>query len=338
MASLAMDMGIDLGTSSTLIFIKQQGIVLHEPSVVAVNTTTKEIVAIGVDAREMMGRTPGNIVTIQPMKNGVIANFDVTRKMLAHFIKKVIGHTFIRPRVVVSIPSGITSVEKHAVIDATVGAGAREAYLIEEPVAAAIGANLPVQEPHGNMIANIGSGTTEAAVVSLGGLVVVHSVRVGGDTMDEAIIRYIRKVYNLMVGERTAENIKRTLGTAFSSDTEKYEEIRGRDLATGLPKTLSLTEKEIADALSDPVREISLTAKTILEETPPDLLADIVEDGLTLTGGGALLAGLPELLSRTLAIPVVLADDPMTCVVRGAGKALDELEKLKKVLYTKRVH
>lgn len=336
MATFSLDLGIDLGTASTLVYIKDKGVVLHEPSVVAVNSATGEIIAIGAQAREMIGRTPENITTIRPLKDGVIANFDVTKKMLNHFIKKTVGRTFIRPRVVISVPSGVTSVEKHAVIDATLSAGVREAYLIEGPIAAAIGAGLPVYEPRGNMILNIGSGTTEAAVVSLGGLVVVHSLRLGGEEMDEAIIRHIRRTYSLIIGERTAEDIKCRLGAATAVQSDATTEVRGRDLASGLPKTLTITSDEITKALREPIREITMTARSVLDATPPDLLSDVVETGLTLTGGGALLRGLPEHLSQALSIPVILAEDPLTCVVRGAGQALNELKKLKRVLITRR--
>lgn len=336
MPTFSSDLGIDLGTASTLVYVKGKGVILQEPSVVAINSATDEIMAIGAQAREMIGRTPENISTIRPLKDGVIANFDATRKMLHHFIKKAVGRTFIRPRVVISVPSGVTSVEKRAVIDATLNAGAREAYLIEGPIAAAIGAGLPVHEPRGSMILNIGSGTTEAAVVSLGGLVVSQSLRLGGEEMDEAIIRHIRRTYNMMIGERTAEDIKCRLGGAATSQAAVTAEVRGRDLTSGLPRTLAITAEEIAAALSDPIREITQTARSVLEATPPDLLSDVVETGLTLTGGGALLQGLPEHLSHALSIPVILAEDPLTCVVRGAGAALDELEKLKKVLITKR--
>lgn len=335
MPTFSSDLGIDLGTASTLVYVKGKGIILQEPSVVAINSATGEIMAIGAQAREMIGRTPENISTIRPLKDGVIANFDATTKMLHHFIKKAVGRTFIRPRVVISVPSGVTSVEKHAVIDATLNAGSREAYLIEGPIAAAIGAGLPVHEPRGSMILNIGSGTTEAAVVSLGGLVVSQSLRLGGEEMDEAIIRHIRRTYNMMVGERTAEDIKCRLGAA-TPQADATAEVRGRDLTSGLPRTLTITAEEIAAALSDPIREITQTARSVLEATPPDLLSDVVETGLTLTGGGALLQGLPEHLSHALSIPVILAEEPLTCVVRGAGAALDELEKLKKVLIAKR--
>lgn len=334
MAALSVDLGIDLGTANTLVFVKDKGIVLQEPSVVAVNSATGDILAVGTRAREMIGCTPENITIIRPIKDGVIANFDVTKKMLQHFIRKAVGRTFIRPRVVVSVPSGITSVEKHAVIDAALGAGAREAYLIDAPIAAAIGAGLPVHEPRGNMILNIGSGITEAAIVSLGGLVVVQSIRVGGDEIDEAIIRYIRREYNFMIGERTAEEIKRAIGATTLGETKSSMEVRGRDLASSLPKTITVTSGEITAALSGPIQEITLVAKAVLESTPPDLISDVIETGLILTGGGALLRGLPEYLSHALAIPVALAEDPLTCVVRGAGKALDELAVLKKVLLT----
>jgi rod shape-determining protein MreB and related proteins len=330
------DMGIDLGTAHTLVYVKGKGILLDEPSVVAIYQDSKEILAIGSEARDMIGRNPGNIRVIRPLKDGVIAHFDATKNMLRHFMTKAGGkQAFLRRRVIVSVPSGITSVERHAVIDATISAGAREAYLIEEPVAAAIGAGLPVQDPIGSMIINIGSGTTEVAIVCLGGLVVSKSTRIGGDAMDEAIIRHLRREHNFMVGERTAEQIKMEVGSAYPLP-EQIIYVKGRDLSTGLPKTLSISSKEVYHALQELVREIVEATSSVLEDTPPDLVSDIIERGLMMTGGGALLKGFPELLSEKLSIPVMIADKPMLATVMGAGKALDEINTLKNVLFTKK--
>jgi len=334
--SLVADMGIDLGTAHTLVYVKGKGILLDEPSVVATNQDGKEILAVGTEARNMIGRNPGNIRVIRPLKDGVIAHFDATKRMLRHFIIKAGGNkAFLRRRVIVSVPSGITNVEKHAVIDATINAGAKEAYLIEEPVAAAIGAGLPVQEPIGNMIMNIGSGTTEVAIVSLGGLVVNRSIRIGGDEMDEAIIRHLRREYSFMVGERTAEQIKIQIGSAYPFPEEKMS-IRGRDLSTGLPKLLELSSQEIYHALQESVREIVGVARSVLEDTPPDLVSDIIERGLVMTGGGSLLRGFPTLLAEKLGIPVIVADQPLLATAHGAGLALEELDTLKKSLFTRK--
>lgn len=334
--ALVADMGIDLGTAHTLVYVKGKGILLDEPSVVATNQDGKEILAVGTEARNMIGRNPGNIRVIRPLKDGVIAHFDATKKMLRHFMTKAGGTgAFLRRRVIVSVPSGITNVEKHAVIDATMNAGAKEAYLIEEPVAAAIGAGLPVQDPIGNMIINIGSGTTEVAIVSLGGLVVSKSIRVGGDEMDEAIIRHLRREYNFMIGERTAEQIKIEIGSAYLGPEESMN-IRGRDLSSGLPKMLTISSKEIHLALQESVREIVGTARSVLEDTPPDLVSDIIERGLVMTGGGSLLKGFPTLLAEKLSIPVIVAEQPMLATVNGAGIALDELNALKKLLFSRK--
>lgn len=334
--SLVADMGIDLGTAHTLVYVKGKGILLDEPSVVATNRDGKDILAVGTEARNMIGRNPGNIRVIKPLKDGVIAHFDATKNMLRHFMTKAAGNkAFLRRRVIVSVPSGITNVEKHAVIDATMNAGAKEAYLIEEPVAAAIGAGLPVQEPIGNMIINIGSGTTEVAIVSLGGLVVSKSIRIGGDEMDEAIIRHLRREYNFMIGERTAEQIKIEIGSAYTIPEKKIG-IRGRDLSSGLPKMLEISSDEVYHALQESVREIVSAARSVLEDTPPDLVSDIIERGLVMTGGGSLLKGFPELLAEKLSIPVIVSDQPMLATVNGAGLALDELDSLKKLLFTKK--
>jgi rod shape-determining protein MreB and related proteins len=326
------NIGIDLGTANTLVYVKGKGIVLREPSVVAIRRDTGSILAVGEEAKKMIGRTPGNIVAIRPMKDGVIADFDVTQIMLRHFISKAYRRrAFFLPQVVVCVPSGVTEVEKRAVLDATKQAGAKEAFLIEEPMAAAIGAGLPVEEPTGSMIVDIGGGTSEVAVISLGGIVTSQSIRVGGDEMDDAIITYIKKTYNLMIGERTAEEIKIKAGSAHRIDEEQHMEIRGRDLVTGLPKVLTISSWEIESALSEPVTAILETIKTTLERTPPELAADIMEKGIVMTGGGALLKGLDKLIAEETGMPVFMAENPLDCVVLGTGKALSAIELLKRV-------
>lgn len=331
--SLSRDMGIDLGTANTLVHVKGKGIVLREPSVVAIQRDTGEVLAVGEEAKQMIGRTPGNIIAIRPLKDGVIADFDVTQAMLKYFIKRSIDtKSFIRPRVVVGVPSGVTEVEKRAVIDATIQAGAREAYLIEEPMAAAIGAGLPVHEPTGNMVVDIGGGTTEVAVISLGGIVTSRSIRIGGDEMDEAIVQYIKRTYNLMIGERTAEEVKVTIGAATIPEADESMDIRGRDLVTGLPKTLTIKAREVQQALSEPVSGIIEAVKVTLEKTPPELAADIMDRGIVMTGGGSLLRGLDRLLSKETGMPVHIADDALDCVGEGTGKALESIDLLKRVL------
>ncbi|MCK8828229.1 rod shape-determining protein [Natroniella acetigena] len=341
-APFSRDMGIDLGTANTLVYIRGKGVLIREPSVVAIqNNNSKEgVLAVGNDAKNMIGRTPGNIMAVRPMKDGVIADFEVTEKMLKYFITKAHKRKrLVRPRIVVCVPSGVTEVEKRAVIDAALHAGAREAYLIEEPMAAAIGANLPVHEPTGNMIVDIGGGTTEVAVISLGGIVTKDSIRVGGDDMDGAIVHYIRNSYNLMIGERTAEEIKTEIGSAyFASESdqkaEEVYEIRGRDLVNGLPKTIEVSAGEIQDALKEPVNDIVRSVKSTLENTPPELSADIMDRGIVMAGGGSLLTGLDQLISGETGMPVYLADEPLDCVVYGTGKVLEELNNLKDVLIT----
>ncbi len=330
------DMGIDLGTANTLVHVKGKGIVLREPSVVAIERDTGEVLSVGDEAKKMIGRTPGNIVAIRPMKDGVIADFDVTQTMLKYFIRKAMNtRAFVRPRVVVGVPSGVTEVEKRAVIDAAQQAGAREAYLIEEPMAAAIGAGLPVEEATGNMVVDIGGGTTEIAVISLGGIVTSKSIRVGGDEMDTSIVQYIKKLYNLMIGERTAEEIKIKIGTAIiTPKTEKTLEIRGRDLLSGLPKNLTIQSAEIRDALADPVEKIVTAVKTTLENTPPELAADIMDHGIMMTGGGALLSNIDKLIAAETGMPVLIADDPLSCVGEGTGRSLEDLNLLKRVVMT----
>jgi len=325
------DMGIDLGTSTTLVYVKGQGIVLWEPSVVALSRDTGEILAVGTEAKKMVGRTPANITAFRPMRDGVIADFEVTEKMIRHFIRKVHNRrSLLHPRVVIGIPSCITEVERRAVRDATEQAGAREIYLIDEPMAAAIGAEVPVQDPAGNMVVDIGGGTTEVAVISLGGMVLSRSVRVAGDEMDEAIISYFKKERNLLIGERTAEETKIRIGTATPEKENKAIEVKGRDLATGLPKTAKVSSGEMYEALKSPIKTILGLIKDTLEDTPAELAADLVDRGIILVGGGALLSGLPELVSKETELPVNLAPDPLTCVVLGAGTYLEELEKLKR--------
>ncbi|MCX8129228.1 MAG: rod shape-determining protein [Clostridia bacterium] len=333
MSFFSRDIGIDLGTANTLVHVKGKGIILREPSVVAVNKKTNDILAVGDSAKSMIGRTPGNIVAIRPMKDGVIADFDITQSMLKYFIKKVMSKgLFGKPRVVICVPSGVTEVEKRAVEEATLQAGAKEAYLIEEPMAAAIGANLPVEEPSGSMVVDIGGGTSEVAVISLGGIVTSKSLRIAGDELDESIVHYVKKEYNLMIGERTAEEIKVTIGAAYPKPKEETIEIRGRDLITGLPKNLSITSSEITEALKEPVNSIVDSIKYTLEKTPPELAADIMDRGIMLTGGGALLSGLDKLIKEETGMPVSIAENPLDCVALGAGKVLDEIEVLKKVL------
>ncbi len=332
---LFVDLAIDLGTANTLIYKKGQGIVCNESSVVAVQKDgrgAKRILAVGIEAKRMLGRTPGNIVAIRPLKDGVIADFETTEAMLRYFIRKVHNrHSLIKPRVVVCVPNGITEVEKRAVRESVGSAGAREIYLMEEPMAAAIGAGLPVTEPTGNMIVDIGGGTTEVAVISLAGVVFSRSVRVGGDKMDEAISQYIKRKYNLLIGERTAELIKITIGSAYPTEENRTMEIKGRDLVAGVPKTVELSDDEIRDSLLEPINQIVEAVRVALERTPPELASDIVDRGIVLAGGGALLRNLDVLLSGETGLPVVQADDPLTAVVMGAGKALDELSLLKEV-------
>jgi rod shape-determining protein MreB len=328
--------GIDLGTANTLVHVRGRGILLREPSVIAIETETRKVLAVGEEAKRMIGRTPGNIVAIRPLKDGVIADFDHTEQMLRGFIHKVHRrNTFVHPQVVIGIPSGVTEVERRAVIDAAKKAGAHDAYLIEEPMAAAIGAGLPVSEPIGCMIVDIGGGTTEVAVISLGGIVTSKSIRIAGDEIDEAIAAYVRKVYNLLIGDRTAEEAKIQIGSAFPLEEELSMEVRGRDLVTGLPRSAALTSSEIREAIHDPVFAIVESVKLTLESTPPELSSDIMERGIVLAGGGALLRGLDELLSAETQMPVHLAPDPLSAVVIGTGKALEESETnpaLKKVL------
>jgi len=331
------DMGIDLGTANTLVYVKGQGIVLCEPSVVAIQKGTSKVLAVGEEAKRMLGRTPGNIVAVRPMRDGVIADFEITESMVRYFIKRVHNRkVFVRPRVVIGIPSGITEVEKRAVRDSAERAGAREVYMVDEPMAAAIGVGLPIVEPAGNMIIDIGGGTTEMAVISLAGIVFSKSIRIGGDEMDQSIIEYLKKTYNLMIGERTAEDIKIKIGSVYPLDEELKMEVRGRDLVAGLPKMIKVSSEEIREALSEPIRQIVEIARLALERTPPELSADLIDRGIVLAGGGALLRGLDKLLTEETGLPVHIADDPLTAVALGTGKVLDELKYLKRVVVTQK--
>ncbi|MBU5483572.1 rod shape-determining protein [Clostridium sp. MSJ-11] len=326
---ISKDMGIDLGTANTLIYVKGKGVVLREPSVVAINSDTKKVLAVGEEAKQMIGRTPGNIIAIRPLRDGVIADFDVTQAMLKKFIEKVSSKSaFTSPRIIVCFPSGVTEVEKRAIDAATKQAGAREVLLMEEPMAAAIGAGLPVNEPTGSMIVDIGGGTTEVAIISLGGIVTSKSLRVAGDEFDQSIISYIKKNFNLMIGERTAENVKIELGSAYDTGENNSMQIRGRDLITGLPKVIDITESEIREALAEPVASIIEAIKSTLEKTPPELASDIMDKGIMLAGGGATLKGLDILVNEETHMPVHIADASIDCVAIGAGKALDTLDKL----------
>jgi len=319
------DIGIDLGTANTLVYVKNKGVVIREPSVVAMEEGTHKILEVGEEAKRMLGRTPGNIVAVRPMKSGVIADFEITEAMIRYFIKKVHPYRFGKPRVLIAVPSDITEVEKRAVKEAGYHAGARRVVLIEEPMAAAIGVGLPVTEPAGNMIVDIGGGTCEVAVISLEGIVYSRSVRVGGDTMDECIVQYMRRVYNLMIGERTAEDIKITIGSAYRlGDKEMKMSVKGRDLVAGLPKTLTVTSEEIREALQEPVSAIVDAVRITLEKCPPELSADLVDRGIVLAGGGAMLRGLDKLLSEQTGLPVTLADDPLSAVAEGTGIALND--------------
>ena len=324
------DMAVDLGTANTLVYVRGRGIVLSEPSVVAIDHASGEVHAVGVEAKRMLGRTPGTISAIRPLKDGVIADFDVTEQMLRHFIQKVHQHRFAHPRVVVCVPSGVTGVEKRAVEEATRNAGARDAYLIEEPMAAAIGAGLPVSEPTGNMIVDVGGGTTEVAVISLGGIVVSVSLRLGGDEMDDAIIGHVKREYKLLIGNQTAEEIKLEVGSAYRLKDEVQAEVRGRDMLTGLPKTVIISSEEVRHALEEPTNQIIDAIKSTLDKTPPELAADIMDRGIVLAGGGALLSGLDERLRHETQMPVQLAESPLTCVAVGSGRSLELLEVMQR--------
>jgi rod shape-determining protein MreB len=328
MSGLRADIGIDLGTASVLVYVKGKGIVLKEPSVVAIDQNTNKFLAVGEEARKMLGRTPGNIVAIRPLRDGVISDYDITERMLKYFIQKSVGKYLFKPRVIVCVPSGITEVEKRAVIEATNQAGAIKTYLIEEPIAAAIGAGIDITEPNGNMIVDIGGGTTDVAVISLGGIVVSRSIKIAGDECDESVTKFIRKKYNMMIGERSAEELKLTIGSAFRREVEEFKEIRGRNLLTGLPITVNISSTDMLEALKDPVQEIIDTVHAVLERTPPELAADISNKGIILTGGGALLYGMDKLITDRTGIQAVVANEPVSCVARGTGKALDWVQFL----------
>ncbi|MEX1043844.1 MAG: rod shape-determining protein [Acidimicrobiia bacterium] len=332
LAFAGQDMAIDLGTANTLVFVRGQGIVLNEPSVVAINSQNGRALAVGMEAKRMIGRTPANITAIRPLRDGVIADFDITEKMLRYFIQKVHRRRWARPRIVVCVPSGITPVERRAVEEAAYHAGARRAYTIEEPMAAAIGCGLPIGEPSGSMVVDIGGGTTEVAVISLGGIVVSRSIRVGGDELDEAVIDWVKKEHNVLLGERTAEQLKMAVGSAWPQHEEPAAEVRGRDLITGLPKTILLTAPEIREAIEEPTQAVVDAVKYTLDKTPPELAADIMERGIWLTGGGALLAGLDQRLANETGMPIVTASKPLQSVVIGSGKCLEEFETLHAVL------
>ena len=330
MFRLTPEIGIDLGTANILVFLRGKGVVLREPSVVAIDRVTKKVKAVGEEARLMLGRTPGNITAVRPLSDGVIADYTTTERMLAHLIAKVCGRRrAFKPRVLICVPSGVTSVERRAVLQAAKSAGAGEAYTIEEPMAAAIGAGLPISTPGGNMVVDIGGGTTDIAVISLGGIVLSKSLRIGGNKMDEVIVRHIKTAYNLMIGDRTAEEIKMQIGSAFPLESETQMEVRGRDLVAGLPKTIVVTSLEVREALAEPVTAIVERVKSVLEQTPPELSSDIIERGITLTGGGALLRGFDKLLSLATNISVRVAEDPLSCVAIGTGRALEEFPAIR---------
>ena len=328
------DIGIDLGTASVLVYVKGKGIVLQEPSVVAIDTSTNKVLAVGEEAQKMLGRTPGNIVAIRPLKDGVISDYDVTEKMLKHFIEKVTGGVglfrFFKPQIIVCVPSGVTEVEKRAVIDATMEAGARDVFLVEEPIAAAIGAGIEISQPNGSMVVDIGGGTSDVAVISLGGIVVSTSIKIAGDKFDEAIVKYMRKKHSILIGERTAEEIKINIGSAFPRDTEVTMDVRGRNLVSGLPETIKVSSEETLEALRESVAQIADAVHYVLEKTPPELSADISDKGILMTGGGSLLWGLDKLIAKRTGISVYIADDAISCVAKGTGEALNSIKVLQR--------
>ncbi len=329
---LRMDIGIDLGTASVLVYIKGKGIVINEPSVVAIDINTNKILEVGEEARKMLGRTPGNIVAIRPLRDGVISDFDITEKLLKYFTKKAVGNSIIKPRVIICVPSGVTEVEKRAVLEASNNAGAKKTYLIEEPVAAAIGAGLDITKPSGHMIIDMGGGTTDIAVISLGGIVVSRSIKVAGDKCDDAIVRYVRKKYNVMIGLRSAEELKITIGTAFPAAEEKFMEVRGRNLVTGLPVNLTISSSDLLEAMEETITSIADAVHSVLEKTPPELAADISEKGIVMTGGGCLINGMDKLLEKRTGLNVIIAEDAVSCVAKGTGQALEHMDVLKDAL------
>jgi rod shape-determining protein MreB len=334
---ISNDIGIDLGTANTLVFLRGHGIKVNEPSVVAIEVSSKKVLAVGKQAKEMVGRTPGEIMAIRPLKDGVIADFEITEKLLSNFIRRVVRHRYLmKPRIVISVPSGITEVEKRAVGDSAENAGAREVFFIQEPMAAAIGVGLPVNLPSGSMVIDIGGGTSEIAVIALDGIVNNISIRIGGDEMDEAIALYLKKNYNLLIGERTAEEIKMQIGSAYPPEEEESVEIKGRDLVAGIPKTMKISSVQVREALSEPVDAIIEAVRQALEETPPELSADILDKGIVVTGGGALIKGLDKRLREETNLPINIADDPLTCVVRGTGMVLENMTQYSKVLVKSR--
>ena len=327
--SFRMDIGIDLGTASVLVYIKDKGIVINEPSVVAIDMNTNKILEVGEEARKMLGRTPGNIVAIRPLRDGVISDFDITEKMLKYFIKKAVGNSIVKPRVIICVPSGVTEVEKRAVLEASMNAGSKKTYLIEEPVAAAIGAGLDITKPSGHMIIDMGGGTTDIAVISLGGIVVSRSIKIAGDKCDDAIVRYVRKKYNVMIGLRSAEELKINIGAAFPEEEERFMEVRGRNLVTGLPVNLNISSYDMLEALEETITSIADAVHSVLEKTPPELAADISEKGIVMTGGGCLIHGLDKLIAKRTGLDVTIAEDAVSCVAKGTGQSLEHMDVLK---------
>lgn len=334
MFSLRSDMGIDLGTASVLVYVKNKGIVLQEPSVVAIDKNTDQILAVGEEARQMIGRTPGNIIAIRPLKDGVISDYNITEKMIKHFISKAVGRFLFKPRIIICVPSGVTGVEKRAVIEASMQAGAKKTYLIEEPIAAAIGAGIDITQPDGNMVIDMGGGTTDIAVISLGGIVVSASIKLAGDKMDEAIVKYMRRKHNMLIGERTAEDMKVKIGTAYPREKEITMDIRGRDLVTGLPRTMKVSSDEMLIALEETVTAIAEAVHSVLEQTPPELAADISDKGMIMTGGTSLLYGMDKLIRKRTGIDVLIAEEAISCVAKGTGQSLDSMDLLEKQMST----
>lgn len=334
MFSLRSDMGIDLGTASVLVYVKNKGIVLQEPSVVAIDKNTDQILAVGEEARQMIGRTPGNIIAIRPLKDGVISDYNITEKMIKHFISKAVGRFLFKPRIIICVPSGVTGVEKRAVIEASMQAGAKKTYLIEEPIAAAIGAGIDITQPDGNMVIDMGGGTTDIAVISLGGIVVSASIKLAGDKMDEAIVKHMRRKHNMLIGERTAEDMKVKIGTAYPREKEITMDIRGRDLVTGLPKTMKVSSDEMLIALEETVTAIAEAVHSVLEQTPPELAADISDKGMIMTGGTSLLYGMDKLIRKRTGIDVLIAEEAISCVAKGTGQSLDSMDLLEKQMST----